>query len=216
MPQPPKPRTARRTPLPRGTLTEERIVGAALDLVDEVGLGAFTMRGLAKELGCEAMSLYKHVADKQALLDLVAEEALADFSAPHHRARWDNRIRSTAEEIRRLALAHPHVFPLIAVRLPTTAVALAPIEVLLGGLRETGLDGDDLLSAFWALVAYLTGALIAETGALSGTPPLFPFEQAAPDLTTLPNVAGLAQQMAECDYATEYRRGLEIFLSVWR
>jgi hypothetical protein len=118
-----------------------------------------------------------------------------------------------AAEFRRVVLDHPHVFPLVAVSLPATAVALAPVEALLGALADGGLEGDELMTAFWALVAYITGALIAEAAAASGVRVLFPYEPVDPDPVTLPHVSRMARQLASCDYGTEYRRGLALLVS---
>ncbi|MBI4934594.1 MAG: TetR/AcrR family transcriptional regulator [Actinobacteria bacterium] len=201
-----------RRPLPRGTLTPPLIVGAALELIDAEGLDGLTMRRLAGVLGCEAMSLYKHVADKATLLTMVIDEVMADFRAPDTSDRWDDRLRAVAGEVRRLALAHPHLFPLVAVQLPASSVSMAPVEALLGALSAAGLDDDNLMHAFWALVAYLTGALLAETAAVVGVEQPFPFELSGEEPTDTPHVARLAGRLAASDYAVEFESGLQLVL----
>lgn len=205
-------RSPARRPLPRGSLSRTAIVTAALVVIDAEGLDALTMRHLASELGSEAMSLYKHVPDKQTLLDLVVEQVLSDFVPPDPDLPWETRTRLIADRLRRLALQHPHVFPLLAVRLPTSPVALAPVEASLSALTDAGLDDDDVIAAFWALVSYTTGALLGETAALTGTEQPFPYQPAGPDPTTLPNLTRLSAKLASGDYATEYRRGLTLLI----
>lgn len=201
-----------RRPLPRGTLTPPLIVGAALELIDAEGLDALTMRRLARALGCEAMSLYKHVADKAALLTMVIDEVMADFRAPDTSRSCDEQLRAVAGEVRRLALAHPHLFPLVAVQLPASSVSMAPVESLLAALSASGLDDAAQVHAFWALVAYLTGALLAETAAVVGVEQPFPFELSGEGTTETPNVARLGQRLAASDYAVEFDTGLQLLL----
>lgn len=201
-----------RRPLPRGTLTPTLIVGAALELVDAEGLDALTMRRLAGALGCEAMSLYKHIADKATLLTMVIDAVMADFRAPDTSDRWDEQLRAAAGEIRRLALAHPHLFPLVAVQLPASSMSMAPVESVLGALSATGLDDDEQVHAFWALVAYLTGALLAETAAVVGVEQPFPFQLARDGSPHTPHVSRLAERLLTSDYSAEFECGLDVVL----
>lgn len=199
-------------PLRRGTLSRDRIVGAALDLVDADGLEALTMRRLATSLGCEPMSLYKHVPDKETLLDLIVELVLSDFRAPASRLGWRRQATFVADELRRLALAHPHAFALVAVRLPASPVALAPVEAALAALTAAGLPDAEVVSAFWALVAYTTGALIAETAAITGTVQTFPFAPELVGAVAAPQVSRLAAALAGCDWEAEYHAGLSLLI----
>ena len=199
-------------PLPRGTLSTPKIVDAAIRLIDADGLQLLTMRRLAQELGCEAMSLYKHVADKDMLLALVIERVMDEFVPPNPRLGWRNRLRAIAAELRRLALAHPHLFPLIAVQLPTSPAALAPVDAALAALTDAGLPDDRAVGAFWALVAYVTGALLAETAAVTGAVQPFPFGLPAGGNDAHPHVTRMSARLAASDYATEFDRGLNLLL----
>lgn len=195
----------------RGTLSPKRIVSAAVELVDRDGLPALTMRHLAAQLGCEAMSLYKHVPDKQRLLHLVTDAVLEEFRRPA-RTNWRTEVETVAGELRRLALAHPNVFPLIAEQLPNSRAGLAPVNALLEALSTTGLDDGEVVGAFWAVAAYVTGALVAETAALRGVEQPFPaaLSEAVPGLE--PGVAHLGSRLAGSDWATEYTHGLNLLL----
>ncbi len=162
------------------------------------------------------MSLYKHVPDRGALLDLVVERVLAEFTPPPADAAWDERIRKVASEFRGLALRHPHVFPLVATHVPSTASALAPIEAVLAALHDAGLDDDAVVQHFWAFVAYFTGALLAETAAAMGLGAAALVVPAAVDRTALPQLDRLGDALAACDFAREYARGLELILAAVR
>ncbi|MBI4934144.1 MAG: TetR/AcrR family transcriptional regulator C-terminal domain-containing protein [Actinobacteria bacterium] len=201
-----------RRPLPRGTLTPGLIVGAALALVDRDGLDALTMRRLAAELGCEAMSLYKHVPDKATLLQMVIDHVMSDFRTPSAALGWDDRLRAVARDLRRLALAHPHVVPLLAVQLPSSAMSLVPVDAVLGALHDAGLDDERVVGLFWALVAYVTGALVAEAAAVTGVEQPFPFGLSGDATEHLPHVARLGRLLATSEYEVEFERGLELFI----
>jgi AcrR family transcriptional regulator len=197
--------------LPRGTLSRDRIVAAAVELVDREGLPALSMRHLATQLGCEAMALYKHVPDKQRLLQCVANAVLEEFRRPA-RADWRTEIEFVAAELRRVALAHPNVFSLIAEQLPNSQAGLAPVNAILQALHKAGLDDREVVGAFWAVVAYATGALVAETAALRGVEQPFPagISAATPGLET--DVAQLGTLLAASDWSTEYDHGLALLL----
>ena len=193
----------------RRPLSQPSVVDAALRLVDRQGLDALSMRRLGAALRVEAMSLYKHVPNKAALLDLLAERVLGDV-APPPAASWDERLRHLARELRRVALAHPHVFPLVATRMPSSPRALAPLEALLGALREAGLTDPAALRHFWALLAYQTGALLSEMAARTDAGSPGHSVPAALDLARFPNLVRLGGVIGACDFGTEYENGLEI------
>lgn len=172
------------------------------------------MRTVGSALGYEAMSLYKHVANKQELLDLVVERVAAELVPPGARAPWADRLRHIAGEWRRTALAHPHVFPLLATGPPPSPAPLLPvIDATLGALREAIKDDDLAISYFWTFLAYTTGALMAECAATigAGSPSLS--APAEVDAEVFPHLAELRTTLASSDPAAEYDRGIEIFIS---
>ncbi len=200
----------------RRPLTPERVVAAALRLIDRDGVAALSMRRLGASLRVEAMSLYKHVPDKSALLDAVVARVLAEFVPPESGASWEARLRHVANEFRRAALAHPHVFPLLATRMPTLPVGFAPIEAMLGALRSAGLRDAEVLAHFWAFLAYLTGALLTEAAALTGeAEPSFAVPDSL-DPESFPELRRFRAALASCDFATEFARGLELAITAAR
>src|SRR3990170_6747539 len=96
----------------RDPLTRERIVRAALQLMDQEGLEAVTMRRIGRELGVEAMSLYNHVKDKEDILDGICEHVLAQFRVADVED-WAEAARLGAREYRRLLRDHPNVIILM-------------------------------------------------------------------------------------------------------
>ncbi len=116
---------ARRVPLSR-----ERVLTAALRLVDAEGLDALTMRRLGQELGRDPMALYRHAKNRAALLDAVAELVLRQLIIPTLVTDWQAQLRSTVHEFRRLALVHPNVVPLLVTRPLATPLGLRPLGTL--------------------------------------------------------------------------------------
>src|SRR5437870_5886259 len=92
---------------PRPHLSRKRILRAALQVMDQEGLEAVTMRRLGRELGVEAMSLYNHVKDKEAILEGILEVVMAEFEFPEETGDWEADVRAGARAWRRLMIAHP-------------------------------------------------------------------------------------------------------------
>ena len=130
----------RRTdPRRRETLTRERILTAAIAFVDEHGLTALTMRRLGRELGVEAMSLYRYVPGREELLDGIVEMILTEMHddpdvlvSPQD--GWQDFLQRIAHGVRRVALAHPGAFPLVASRPPEAPWLRPPLRVVVVGV----------------------------------------------------------------------------------
>src|SRR5215469_8572371 len=80
-------------------LTRERLVEAALQLVNEEGLEGLSMRALADKLEVKASSLYWHVRDRRELLELLAESILEGVSRPRQRKTWRETVLAIAEAL---------------------------------------------------------------------------------------------------------------------
>src|SRR3989441_6965956 len=80
-------------------LTRDRLVGAALELVNEEGLDALSMRALADRLKVKAASLYWHVRDRRELLELLAESILVTVGPPRSRLDWRSSILDALEAL---------------------------------------------------------------------------------------------------------------------
>src|ERR687886_1653277 len=92
---------------PRRPLNRDRVLRAAIELADAEGVEAITMRRLAKELGVEAMSLYNHVANKDAILSGILEAVIDEIELPSRRVGWKKAIRTSAISERDVLLRHP-------------------------------------------------------------------------------------------------------------
>jgi AcrR family transcriptional regulator len=134
---------------PRIPLSRERVLRAAIDLVDTEGIDALTMRNLAGRLGVEAMSLYYHVANKEALLDGVVdtlvgeiEHELGGFDVDATDADWKQQLRSRILSARRVMLRHRWAPALIETRTSMTPTLLRYMDSLLGIMIRGGFSYD--------------------------------------------------------------------------
>src|SRR5436190_20228276 len=99
---------------PRIPLSRERILHAALELVDEGGgLESLTMRKLGQKLGFEAMSLYNHVANKDDVIDGILDLVLAEGELPAADGEWDAAVRKSAISVHAALQRHPWASTLV-------------------------------------------------------------------------------------------------------
>ncbi len=121
------------------------------------------MRKLGAALGVEAMALYRHVANKEALLDGVVEVLTQEIEIPRTGSGpWPEALRRVVHSYRSVARAHPHAFPLIALRPLTTPGAIARGEATIQLLRDAGVDDRRAVLTFRTLVSYANGYLLEE------------------------------------------------------
>lgn len=156
--------TARRAPL-----TRERVVGAAVDVADRDGLGALTMRRLGSELGVEAMSIYKHVANKEEILDGMVELVIGEIEIPHGEGDWRQAMRRRAISARQVLSRHPWAIGLLETRGAMGPTAKRYVDAILGTLRSAGFSIENAAHAFWLLDSYVYGHVVQETGLSSST-----------------------------------------------
>jgi AcrR family transcriptional regulator len=120
-------------------LTEERIVAAVLELVDEEGLEAVTMRRLADALGVRAPSLYKHMRSKQALLDAAADAVLRQVDTSGFlELDWRPALERWASSYYDVLVAHRNLVPHLAVAFGHLPAGLAQADRVFAGLRRAG------------------------------------------------------------------------------
>src|ERR1700678_1718502 len=127
----------------RRTLSRDAILDDALELADEGGLGAVSMRRLASRLGVEAMSLYNHVSGKADLLDGIASRVFEAIAVPDAALAWDERVRALIGGCYEAMRAHPAVVQALVAEAanPRSAGALSGIVQNLRALFYTGHDG---------------------------------------------------------------------------
>jgi AcrR family transcriptional regulator len=201
----------------RERLSRERIVDAALRIMDSEGLEAVTMRRVGRELGVEAMSLYNHVADKEEVLDGICERVMSGFEFPPPTDDWTENCRRGARAWRRLLRAHPHLIRLFAEdRGPVRSVeSLRPMEFALRLLREAGLSDRDTAQAFHAIGGYIQGFVMMEHGSIAGGAEHAKMHQevtAALDPEEFAAFRAVGPYFAECDLDEQFEFGLDLIV----
>lgn len=152
----------------RIALSRDRIVAAALQLVDDKGAAALTMRNLAAALHVEAMSLYHHVANRDGLLDGLADLLVAtELPIPAADQSWDDALRQFTRGIRHTAQRHPAAFQLVGLRPLRSDRALQPVHALLERLTDSGLPATTAVATYRLAAAYARGYALAEIAGLT-------------------------------------------------
>jgi AcrR family transcriptional regulator len=141
----------------RPPLTRERVLRAALDLADEGGIDALTMRELGRRLGVEAMSLYNHVENKDDVLDGMLDLVVGEIDLPSGEIGWREAMRRRAVSAREAYARHPWASVLIDTRESSGPARMRYFDWVIGTLRRAGFSVDLALRAFSALDSYIYG-----------------------------------------------------------
>ena len=156
----------------RETLTREKVLDAALALVDAEGLDSLSMRRLATALNVQPMSLYNHVANKADLLDGITEAVFDQVELPDLDLAWPEQVRAIALSMYRAFSRHPAVAVVLATDQanPASAQALQPFDRLVGALYQAGFDDRRTWHAQRAVWSLVLGSLLLSTSAFTGKP----------------------------------------------
>lgn len=141
----------------RKALTREAILDAAIELLDHDGLAGLSMRKLGTAVGVEAMSLYNHVPNKEALLDGIHERILLSLETPAHTRTWQAFVRHQALALHRALQAHPNAIPLFSTRPASTAAAMDRLIRYLEVLEAAGFKAIDRLSIVQLVAQLVVG-----------------------------------------------------------
>lgn len=213
----------------RPALTPERVFATALALIDADGAEALSMRRLGKALDRDPMRLYRHAPSKEALLDGVVELVLSELATVTGGVHdgdgegWEENLRRTARAFRAIALAHPHVVPLLVTRPLATPLARRPVatlrslENLLGLFAAAGFGPRGALYAYRLFVGFLYGHVLNELQERIDDP------TETDDLHRLglhrlpaaefPRLRSLAAALSVYDGSRELEEGLDIVLA---
>jgi AcrR family transcriptional regulator len=152
---------------PRARREVERIVAAAIDVADDEGLDALSMRRLASSLGTGTTSLYRYVRSKEELLTLMVDAVNApDPFRAAPRGDWRAMFTSLAREHRQQLLEHPWLASEIASRPAIGPNTLRAADEILGVASGMGLDGTTARSVVGTLLRYVRGAVADELAEL--------------------------------------------------
>jgi AcrR family transcriptional regulator len=179
---------ATRSGEPRDTLNRERVLRAAIQLADECGIDALTMRELGRKLDVEGASLYNHVASKSDLLDGMTDLVAAEIEVPSDLPDWREAMRRRAISARDVFTRHPWASPLIDSREHSGPAQLAYADRVLGTLLAAGFSPRAAANAFLVLDTYIYG-FQRQQSSLSLPEGVETFDVAEELLATLPHDA---------------------------
>jgi AcrR family transcriptional regulator len=206
-------------PAPRIPLTKQRVLGAAVVLADRDGVRALSMRKLAQELGVEAMSLYHHVANKDAILDGIVDVVFSEIDLPSGEADWKVAMRHRAISAREALCRHPWATGLMESRSTSGPATLRHHDAVLGILRTAGFSVELAAHANSLLDSYIYGFALQEANLPFDTPQetaeLAQTIMAEFPADAYPHLTEMAVQHVlrlGYDYGNEYQFGLDLIL----
>jgi AcrR family transcriptional regulator len=213
MPKPPTP--TGEAAAPRVPLSRERVLRAALALADDGGVEALSMRRLGQALGVEAMSLYKHVADKEAILDGISDLVMEEVEVPSPDLHWRTSVRNSAISAHEALRRHPWAGTVLESRLNPGPARLRYLDAVVGVLRGAGFDTPTVARAFMALDSHTYGFTMQELA--------LPFDAAsAPDVAeemaarvfahAYPNLSAMAELAMSGAQLLDFEFGLDLLL----
>ena len=139
------------------------VITAALARVDTHGLGSLSMRELAGDMGVGAMSLYRHVRDKDELLDLITDRVIDGFVPERSDGDWPEQAARICRRVRAGMLAHPELATLALRRpVPASATGLRVNGQMVAMLIDGGLPRKAVPSVYWVLSTYAMGFSLFE------------------------------------------------------
>ena len=204
---------------PRRRLSRDLVLRAAVAHADAVGLEALTMRTLADMLGVAPMALYRHVANKDDLVDAMVDVVFGEIGVPAGAGDWKTAMRRRAIAVRQALSRHPWAIGLMESRRTPGPANLRHHDAVIGRLRAAGFDVQMAAHAYSLLDSYIYGFALTkrnlpfETSAQVGDVAeamLAPFP-----VTEYPNlVEFLSEHVMQpgYDYGDEFEYGLDVIL----
>ena len=202
----------------RKPLSRARVLEVAVALADGVGLAGFSMRGLSQHLGVVPMALYKHVANKEELLDGMVDIVFAEIDLPSADIDWRPAMRTRATSTREALKRHSWAIGLMESRRPGPA-NLRNHNAVMGCLRNAGFSFEMAIHAYSIQDAYIYGFALQERDMAfeSRDSAGEAARQRAETIGTLeeyPHLVEIAQKLPESGYdtAVEFAWGLDLIL----
>jgi AcrR family transcriptional regulator len=202
----------------RAPLTRERVLQAAMRLADDAGIESLTMRRLGEELGVGPMALYRHVANKDDLVDAIVDIVFVEIGPPSVDGEWKTAMRERAIAVRDALIRHRWAIGLLESRARPGPANLAHHDAVIGCLRAASFDIAMAAHAYSVLDSYIYGfaatqlalPFSADDAGEVAESMLQPFSPGAyPHLTEM-----LTDHVLQpgYDYADEFELGLDLIL----
>jgi AcrR family transcriptional regulator len=199
------------------SLSRDRIVAAAVALADAGGFESLSMRSLADELGSAPMSLYRHVANKEDLLDVMIDVVFTETYSPTIGGDWKSELRERGISVRAALLRHGWAIGRMEDRMHPGPASAEHHNATMGCLREAGFSFRDAVHAYGMLDSYTYGFALQEKASPFETPE----ESAEMAKATVGDMGDLYPYLREVvvefatdgyDYAEEFEFGLDLIL----
>ena len=159
---------SRRPRVDRQPLSLERVIAAAIEVADADGLPSLTIRGLARRLGVEPMSLYHYVASRDELLAAMVERIAAQIEPPSATGDWRDAVRRSALSAYGVLRQHPWACNELMSGTGISASRLRVIDAMLGRLADAGLADELADLAYHALDSHILGFTLWQAGYTAG------------------------------------------------
>lgn len=202
----------------RPRLTRGRVVANALGLVDREGLDALTMRALGRECDCDPMGLYRHVRDKEELIEALVESVWMEIELPEERlpGTWQEQFLEAFRIFRNTLLGHPNVLPVMFTTGSLTPSALSRTEFALEILISAGLSPHDAMSGLHAASCFVIGGVLGQVGGLEAGEAM-PLEETMEfysrlSPTEFPNFAKVMATGEIPDPTDSFERGMDLII----
>lgn len=201
---------------PRNTLTQDKVLATALELLDDDGLGAFTIRELAARLDVRPMSIYHYTPSKEALLDALVDVVFGEVYVPIPGGEWRTELTRRSVSMREALARHRWALPVMETRTHPGPATLSNHEGVLAVLRTAGFTLEATAHAYAILDAFVYGFSLQEAMLEAAGLPDDSAELAqGMDLTRYPRVAELAASYTAAEtypFAASFDVGLRVTL----
>ena len=205
----------------RPPLTVDRIIGTAVALADTDGLEGLSMRTLAQRLDVVPMALYKHVANKEELIDGMVDSVWTEVKAPDPELPWREAMRRRSVSLRAAMLRHRWAVGLMEGRMRPGFANLRQHDAMMGCLRRAGFSFRTTVHVTSMLDAYVYGFALQEktlpfaTAEESGEAAAEKLEATPPELAAMfPHLLEVVSELGRAgyDYDEEFGTGLDVIL----
>ena len=183
----------------REPLSRERILSTAVAVADKGGAESLSMRRIAQELGVVAMALYKHVANKDELLDGMIDAVIGEIDPPIEGADWKTAMRERILSARRALLRHPWASQVIESRAEPTPTIIGYMDSMMGIFISGGFSVDLMHHAMHVMGSRILGfsqELFDDTSSMPADEAIAMWAQLADHY---PNIAALVGEISGGD-----------------
>ena len=214
--------TAQQIEAPRRVpLSRVRVLRAAVALADEAGIESLSMRKLAEDLGVVPMALYKHVANKEELLDGMIDVVVGEIDPPVAGAEWKSAVRQRILSARRALLRHPWASRVIESKKNPTPIVMEYMDSMIGLFRAGGFSVNlthHVMHTIGSRVLGFTQELFNDSRTVDPEMPAIMLRELAGKYPYVMEIAGAASHEGEsivgpgCDDQFEFEFALDLLL----